>query len=142
MDGIYFLLPTLLVILVSFLIVRASAIALMMTGMDGKKARFQALSAFSGTGFTTREAELIVNHPTRRRIISWLMIAGNAGIVVVIVTVTSSFVTSEGYQLPINAFLLLGGIYLIYRVATNKGLMRRWESFIEERLIRHPASRF
>lgn len=59
MTGIYFVLPTLLVVLTSFLIVRAAAIALMMTGMDEKRARFQALSAFTGTGFTTREQSLL-----------------------------------------------------------------------------------
>ena len=59
MDGLYFLLPTLLVIFFSFLIVRADAIALMMTGMDRKRAVFQALSAFSGTGFTTK----LLHHP-------------------------------------------------------------------------------
>ena len=59
MDGLYFLVPTLLVIFVSFLIIRAAAVALMMTGMDEKKAKFQALSAFSGTGFTTKEAESV-----------------------------------------------------------------------------------
>ena len=70
MGGIYFLLPTLLVILVSFLIIRAAAIALMMTGMDEKRAKFQALSAFSGTGFTTKEAESVINNPKRRRIVT------------------------------------------------------------------------
>jgi hypothetical protein len=140
MDGIYFLVPTLLVIFVSFLIVRAAAIALMMTGMDEKRARFQALSAFTGTGFTTREAESIVNHPLRRRIISWLMILGNAGIVTVIITATSSLVTSEGgYQLSLNALILLVGVYLLYKIATHKGFMRRWESFIEGKLIKSPA---
>ena len=63
MSGMYFLFPTLLAILISFLFVRAASIALMMTGLEKKKARFQALSAFSGTGFTTKEAEAIVNHP-------------------------------------------------------------------------------
>jgi len=139
MDGIYFLLPTLLVIFISFLVVRAAAIALMMTGMDEKRARFQALSAFTGTGFTTREAESIVNHPLRRRIISWLMILGNAGIVTVIITATSSLVTSEGYQLSLNALILLVGIYLIYKIATHKGFMRRWESYVEDKLIKSPA---
>jgi hypothetical protein len=140
MDGIYFLVPTLLVIFVSFLIVRAAAIALMMTGMDEKRARFQALSAFTGTGFTTREAESIVNHPLRRRIISWLMILGNAGIVTVIITATSSLVTSEGgYQLSLNALILLVGVYLLYKIATHKGFMRRWESFIEGKLIKSSA---
>jgi hypothetical protein len=49
-------------------------------------ARFQALSAFSGTGFTTREAERIVNHPRRRKIVIYLIMLGNAGIVSVIAT--------------------------------------------------------
>ena len=70
-------------ICISYLIVRVGAIALEMTGMDKAKARFQALSAFSGTGFTTREAEMVVNHPRRRKIATYLMILGNAGIVTV-----------------------------------------------------------
>ena len=139
MDGLYFLLPTLIVIFVSFLVVRAAAIALMMTGMDRKRAVFQALSAFSGTGFTTKEAEFVVNHPVRRRVISWLMILGNAGIVTVIITATSSIVTSKGYMLTIDVLILLVGIYLIYRVATDKGFIRRWESFIEDKFVKSHA---
>jgi len=81
MSGLYFLLPTLLVVFISFLVIRAAAVALMMTGLDEKRAKFQALSAFSGTGFTTKEAESVINHPRRRRIVTWLMILGNAGIV-------------------------------------------------------------
>ncbi len=136
MGGIYFLLPTLLVVFFSFLIVRAAAIALMMTGMDEKRARFQALSAFSGTGFTTREAEFMVTHPKRRRIVSWLMILGNAGIVTVIVTGTSSLASSKGFQVPINVVILAAGIFVIYKIATHKGFIRRWESYVEEKLTK------
>lgn len=139
MDGLYFLVPASLMIFFSFLIVRAAAIALMMTGMDRKRAVFQALSAFSGTGFTTKEAESIVNHPERRRIVSWLMILSNAGIVTVIITATSSLVTSKGYQLSINVLVLLVGIYMIYKIATHKGFIRRWESFIEDKLVKSPT---
>jgi Trk-type K+ transport system membrane component len=101
MGGIYYLLPTLLVIFISFLIIRAAAIALMMTGLDQKRARFQALSAFSGTGFTTKEAESVVTNPKKRRIVTWLMILGNAGVGTVIVTATSSLVTSRGIRFPL-----------------------------------------
>jgi hypothetical protein len=138
MRGLYFLFPTLLAILISFLVVRAAAIALMMTGLDKNKARFQALSAFSGTGFTTKEAELVINHPVRRRIIRYLMIMGNAGIVTVIVTATSSFTTSTGYQLPLNAIVLIIGIFLIFKLASSRGFIRRWENFIEKKLIKSP----
>jgi len=139
MSSLYFLFPALLAILISFLFVRASAIALMMTGLEKHKARFQALSAFSGTGFTTKEAEFVMKHPVRRKIVTWLMIMGNAGIVMVIVTATSSLATSKGFQLPINLLILVGGIFLIYKIATYKKFTKRWESFIERKLIKSPA---
>jgi hypothetical protein len=139
MSGLYFVLPTLLAVLVSLLVVRAGAIAFVMTGMDIHRAKFQALSAFSGTGFTTREAEQIVNHPMRRRIATWLMILGNAGIVAVIVTGTSSLVSSEGLGVPVSALALVAGLVLIYFVSTRAGLIRSWESFVQERLGRSPA---
>lgn len=138
MAGFYMLIPTLLVIFVSYLIVRAGGIALMMTGLDEERARFQALSAFTGTGFTTREAEMVVNHPTRRKIISWLMILGHAGIVTVIVTATSSLITTKGYQLSINSVILIGGVYLIHRLTRHKKFMKRWEEFIKSKLIKFP----
>ena len=56
------------------------AIALEGTGMQRTKARFQVLSAITGTGFTTSEAEAIVNHPRRRKIASWLIFIGNTGV--------------------------------------------------------------
>jgi hypothetical protein len=139
MSSIYFLFPTLLAILISFLFVRAASIALMMTGLEKHKARFQALSAFSGTGFTTKEAELIVNHPVRRKIARWLMIMGNAGIVTVIVTATSSFTTSAAYLLPLNILLLIVGIFFIYKLAKSRGFGRKWEHYIEKKLIKSPG---
>lgn len=138
MNGLYFVLPTLVAVLVSMLVVRAGAIAFVMTGMDIHRAKFQALSAFSGTGFTTREAEQIVNHPTRRRIATWLMILGNAGIVAVIVTSTSSLVSSEGIGVPISAVALVVGLAIVYFIGTRAGFLRSWESFVQERLGRSP----
>ncbi|MFQ5354300.1 MAG: TrkA C-terminal domain-containing protein [Thermodesulfobacteriota bacterium] len=136
MGGLYFLLPTLLIVFVSFLVVKAATIALMMTGMDGRRAQFQALSAFSGTGFTTREAESVVNNEKRRRIVTWLMILGNAGVVTVIVTATSSLVVSKGLQLPINIIVLIAGLYVVYKIVTRQQFVRRWETFIENKLIK------
>src|SRR4051794_31660927 len=49
--------------------------------MSKHAARFQARSAFTGSGFTTRESESVVDHPVRRKVIMWLMLLGNAGIV-------------------------------------------------------------
>jgi hypothetical protein len=139
LTGLYFLLPTLLVIFFSFLIVRAGAAALIITGMEESQARFQALSAFSGTGFTTKEAESVVNHPLRRRVVIWMIILGNAGVVTVIVTSTSSLVTSKRHHLPFIPLILIAGIFLIYKVGTNKGFIERWEDFIKKRFSRAKA---
>lgn len=56
------------------------------TGLDRSKARFQTLSALTGTGFTTAESEDIVNHTKRRRITTWLIFIGNTGILAFIIT--------------------------------------------------------
>lgn len=139
MQGVYYLVPAILALLLMFLVVRGASIALMMTGMDRERARFQALSAFSGTGFTTREAEAVISNTKRRKIITWLMIVGNAGIIAVIVTATSSLVTSRGVQIPINAIILLVAAIVVYRVASSRGLLKRWDLFIEDRLVRSKA---
>ena len=139
MSGLYYLFPTFVAIFVSFLIVRVGALALMMTGLERQKAVFQSLSSFTGTGFTTREAEVVVNNPLRRKIVSILMILGNAGIVAVIISATSSVVTSKVYELPIHFIFLMTGVYLIYRLGKSRGFIRKLENVIERRLARFAA---
>ncbi|PJA32198.1 MAG: hypothetical protein CO187_05270 [Zetaproteobacteria bacterium CG_4_9_14_3_um_filter_53_7] len=136
MEGLYFLAPTLLAILVSMLFVRAGAIMLVLTGMRYEQAKFQALSAFTATGFTTREAERVVNHPVRRKIISWLMIGGYAGVAAVIVSATTTFATISSQSLPRAALFLVAGIIVIYLIARHSGLMGYWENFVEKILRR------
>ncbi len=63
----------------SLLVTRVASIALAMTGLSHDLAKFQARSAFTGVGFTTSEAEKVVAHPVRRRILMLLMLLGNAG---------------------------------------------------------------
>ncbi len=77
-------------IVTSFVIVRIGAVAFHVTGIEWALAKFQALSCFTLTGFTTREAELIASHPSRRKIASLLMLLGNAGFVAVVATSVNS----------------------------------------------------
>ena len=84
-----------LIFAISFFLVRVTAIALRLTGLPEHNARFQAISALTGTGFTTSEAELIVNYPIRRKIIAMLMLFGNLGIVSVLSTLMISFVRTD-----------------------------------------------
>lgn len=99
---------TLLVITaVSLLVVRAGAMALMMTGLSWDTASFQSYSAFFGVGFTTREAEMVVNHPVRRRIIRDLILAGNIGLTSALATFVATMLQSAD---RINPLVIVVGI--------------------------------
>jgi hypothetical protein len=80
---------------ISLIAVRVGATALMMTGLSWDTASFQAYSAFFGVGFTTKEAEMVVNHPVRRRIIRDLILAGNVGLTSALAALVVSMMQTE-----------------------------------------------
>ena len=67
------LILTFILFMTIFLIVIDFFLFFRLTGMPMKKARFQVISLTS-TGFTTKESEIIVQNPLRRKFASWLMI--------------------------------------------------------------------
>ena len=102
---------------VGLLITRVATVALNLTGMSLEHARFQARSAFTGTGFTTSEAEAVVSHPARRRIVMVLMLVSGAGAVSVLGALVLSFAgvdsTDNGLAraaVIISALLVLLGL--------------------------------
>lgn len=97
----------LLVLAVSLLIIRVGTIVLTLTGLSEDVAGFQALSAFTGTGFTTPESSSVVDHPARRRIISHLMILGNLGVVSAVTTAILSVGELRDPRLGMKALALL-----------------------------------
>ena len=119
------------VLFVSFVVVRIGAIAFHLTGLDWSLAKFQALSCFSGTGFTTKESELIVSHPQRRKIASILMVLGNAGLVTLIATTVNSLRPRQ-LELPflrglpewlipwISLAIIIAVVYSLYRFVNSK----------------------
>ncbi len=138
-------------IVVSMIVVRIGAVAFELTGLEWGVAKFQAMSCFSGTGFTTREAELILSHPQRRRIATYLMILGNAGLVTLIATFANSlspdalFLTIHIPFIPdflpvilmpwINLGIIVLSLFLIYRYAVNSDLTRRLLNAIQTKLV-------
>ncbi len=130
MAGLILLLA---VVLASYVGVRAGAVALELTGMSPEKARFQALSAFTNTGFTTTDAEDVVSVPIRRKIISFLIILGHAGTVSVMATLATSLLQRDFYHFSLNVLILAAALFGFYRLAQSQGitsrmsrLLRRW----------------
>lgn len=116
---------TLIVFAVSLVVIRIATVGLTMTGVSKDLAQFQALSAFTGAGFTTKESEDIVNHPLRRRIAMHLMLLGHVGIVVAIPSVVLSFLNTGGSgdwtsQLNLRVGVLCGGLLLLFLLASSR----------------------
>lgn len=141
-----------IVLVASFIIVRIGAIAFQLSGLEWSLAKFQALSCFSGTGFTTREAELVTGHPQRRRIATVLIVLGNAGLVTMIATVASALTPQQtlwsrlsesflpfsvpGFLIPwINLLFIVVVLYVGYRLATNKGFVKRVTGTLRTKII-------
>jgi hypothetical protein len=127
-------LTVIVVLFLSFVIIRVATSALVLTGMARESARFQARSAFLGVGFTTAEAESIVGHPVRRRIAMWLMWSGNAGIV----SVVGSLVISFGGGGPTLGRLatIMGGLLVLALIARSRWVERAMTAAMERMLQR------
>jgi len=112
------------VVSISILVVRIGAVAFQQTGLSEVASRFQALSVFTGCGFTTSESETIVNYPVRRKIAAVLMIIGNLGLVGVLSTLVVSFVATDGSTGAIvNQLLWLAvGLVMLWLLMCNKRL--------------------
>jgi len=108
--------------LFSLLAIKVATTALMMTGLSFDTASFQSYSAFFGVGFTTKEAELVVNHPVRRRIIRDLILVGNIGLTSALATMVATFVQGS------NTFESLMVILIAVIVAIAISAMSRLDS--------------
>lgn len=122
-----------LVVTLSILVTRVATIALTHTGLARSSASFQARSAFTGVGFTTREAEQVVNHPVRRRIVMLLMMLGNAGIITGASSLILSFVNLADSPLGAGDRLaiLAVGLLALWLLARSR-YVDRWLSWAIE----------
>jgi hypothetical protein len=128
-----------IIIAFSNIILRISTSILKFTGLSSDVAQFQARSAFTGTGYTTRESEIIVNHPLRRRIILFLMFVRNIGFITVISSLILSFFNTQGAEdFIIRVAWLSGGTLVLVILSRIKFIdillsklvevsMRKWK---------------
>lgn len=96
-----------LIVSLSALITKIATIALIHTGLSTDIAKFQARSAYTGTGYSTSESEKLMSHPVRRRIVYNLMIIGNAGIVTVMSSLILTFLLPETLASKLYGLLIV-----------------------------------
>ncbi|WCN39576.1 TrkA C-terminal domain-containing protein [Aneurinibacillus uraniidurans] len=122
MNVVFFALYIILIIL----IIEISTMLLQMTGLRREVARFQAISLLTNTGYTTSESEMIIGHPARRRIASFLIIFGTISLTIIISFMISFLVSSAVHlsDLGIGLAILVGALFLL-RSSFFHGLLHR-----------------
>lgn len=132
MLGIVGVAALLTVLGLSLVITRLATTALSYTGMSKEAARFQARSAFTGTGFTTSEAETVVDHPVRRRIVMLLMVLRSAGLVSILISLILSFAGAGGPRDRLWYLVaLLAGVAVLWLAANSRWVDRKLSRAIE-----------
>jgi len=128
----------LLVLVLSLLAIRTGAAALMMTGMSEDAAQFQSLSAFSGTGFTTSEAESCVTDPVRRAIIARLIRLGSVGVVTAITSLILSL-ADAGESTTARLLVIVASVVVLIALARSRRL-ERWLTPLLQRVLARASS--
>ncbi len=102
-----------------------------MTGMSEEKARFQVVSLITNSGFTTKEAEMVLATINRRRLARQVMLFG----FIFSLTVVSVFVNvvltlpygsrTDFWQLSIVIFAVFTGFFILKKVPVTKAWLNR-----------------
>ncbi len=142
-----------LAVAASFIIVIIGGVAFELTGLKWSIARFQALSCFTNTGFTTKEAGLITMDSQRRRIATILMVMGHAGFIALVATFAHSLSSQDTFisklEIPFinlifpSRFVPLGNVlfmvicaYLIYKIFTRAWFVKILGNIIKKRILK------
>lgn len=96
-----------------------------LTGLKKEIARFQVISMFTATGFTTGESELILEHPIRRRLSTFLILFGVFSLAVIISSI-SNILADEFKSIELGVIILvLIALYLTLSIPKFKNFMSR-----------------
>lgn len=131
------LILTFIVFLTIFMIViNFFAILFRLTGLPIDKAKFQVISLLTSTGFTTKESELIAQHPMRRKLASWLMIfsyLSTAIIISFIIGIISNSL-SDAKSLGFSAIIVIVFAIIVILVFRSS-IPEKIEQYIEKLVL-------
>lgn len=117
-----------------WLLIEILSIVLKLTGLELSKARFQVISILTHTGFTTRESELIVQHPTRRKIASVLMIVSYVAQITLITLLFNVLTQATRNILGTAIALFIMAAFVI--LVTQSKKLSNWFDQVTEKLLK------
>lgn len=115
-------------------VIEISAVLFILTGLERKIARFQVISMLTGTGFTTGESELIIDHPVRRKLGAFLILFGAFSLAVIISAITQ-LLTDTFYTLQIG--YIAGGLLLLLLILKTPAIERTLTKKLKSELKEH-----
>jgi hypothetical protein len=105
------------VILIYWVIAELFTFFFRLTGLTAERARFQVTSLLTGTGFTTRESEIIMTSPRRRRLARATMLFGYVFTVTIVSALINVFMSMKSIQAEhqlLGLLIPLGTVALIF----------------------------
>ncbi len=125
------------IILIYWVITELFTFFFRLTGLPAEKARFQVISLLTGTGFTTRESEIILSSRRRRRLARVTMLFGYVFNVTVLTAFINVFLSMKLSQVEHRFFGLLiplGTAALIF-IFMRVPKVHAWEDDMLRRLV-------
>lgn len=123
------------ILILLWFVVEVVSILFKSTGMDLYKARFQTISILTHTGFTTRESELVTQHPVRRKIASFMMVISYLTQITLITVLINVMISDTNTMLSIAVALGILMIFL-FLLTRSRFLSSRFNKFIERTIER------
>ena len=124
------------IITLSALVTKVAAIALMHTGLSTEIAKFQARSAYTGSGYTSQESEKLMNHPVRRKIVYMLMLIGNAGIITTLSSLMLTFLLPNNRSSLVYSLIFIVVALSALWFAIKSKVVDRWLSKMIDRALK------
>ncbi len=124
-----------ILIFVYWIISEIFTILFRFVGLPEEKARFQVTSLLTGTGFTTRESEMILSTKQRRRLARLLMLFGyvfNITVVSAFVNMFFSLNTAEFGNYFLGALIPLGAVALVFGLSRVRAVRRFFDRIISK----------
>ncbi len=125
----------LVIFIMLWLLIEIIAIVMKLTGLELSKARFQIISILTHTGFTSRESELIVQHPTRRKIASILMVVSYVAQITLITLLFD--VLNNATKSLLSISIVLSVVLVLILISTQVESFSRGFDRFAERLLRN-----
>ena len=121
-------------IVIYVIVIQIYSVLFRITGLTKEKARFQAISLLTNSGFTTSESEIITSDRFRRRIAIAAMLNGYAFSVIIVSLIINVILSlKEDLQEETLVFMLYAfSVFVVLIIITQIPLLKRlFEKFIQ-----------